>query len=188
MSLCRTDNFQSNQPASATDKLAHAEDHFVYDELLNSTRELSLTDLSYASSSRVGTGMTTTGRALPTVEVQLNSPFAMYPLLYQAPLPTGVPYIMDPTGGPMTTTPGIFPLLGSVYPQPQSVLRMTSDSVQGRHGYMRPDNRRQHAARISRSSYYNLANHHNQVDVNRIREGIDVRTTVGGDCHSLRHC
>lgn len=44
--------------------------------------------------------------------------------------------------------------------------------------YGRPDNRRQNAMRVSRSPYYNAANHHNHVDVGRIREGTDVRTTV----------
>ncbi len=32
--------------------------------------------------------------------------------------------------------------------------------------------------RVTRSPYYHAAGHHNHVDVNRIREGIDVRTTV----------
>lgn len=38
--------------------------------------------------------------------------------------------------------------------------------------------RRQNAARVTRSPYNNAAGHHNQVDVERIRSGIDVRTTV----------
>lgn len=42
----------------------------------------------------------------------------------------------------------------------------------------RTDSRRQNAVRVNRSSYYNNASHHNHVDVNRIREGSDVRTTV----------
>lgn len=46
--------------------------------------------------------------------------------------------------------------------------------------YGRFDSRRQNAMRVNRSPYYNNAGHHNHVDVNRIRDGIDVRTTV---CH-----
>ncbi|KAK1831709.1 RNA recognition motif 2-domain-containing protein [Podospora conica] len=38
--------------------------------------------------------------------------------------------------------------------------------------------RRQNAARVNRSPYHNAAGHHNQVDVERIRSGIDVRTTI----------
>lgn len=46
------------------------------------------------------------------------------------------------------------------------------------HPQARTDGRRQNAIRVNRSPYYNAANHHNHVDINRIREGIDVRTTV----------
>ncbi|KAK7747102.1 hypothetical protein SLS62_009157 [Diatrype stigma] len=43
----------------------------------------------------------------------------------------------------------------------------------------RADSRRDNAMRISRTSpYYNPNTHHNHVDVNRIREGTDVRTTI----------
>jgi hypothetical protein len=46
------------------------------------------------------------------------------------------------------------------------------------HNFGRHDGRRQNAMRVNRSPYYSAAGHHNHVDVNRIREGIDVRTTV----------
>lgn len=42
--------------------------------------------------------------------------------------------------------------------------------------------RRQNATRVSRSPYYQQTNSHNHVDVNRIREGTDVRTTVSLSC------
>ena len=45
--------------------------------------------------------------------------------------------------------------------------------------------RRQNAARVTRSPYHNAAGHHNQVDVERIRSGIDVRTTVSVSFTSL---
>ncbi|CCF42833.1 hypothetical protein CH063_02934 [Colletotrichum higginsianum] len=46
------------------------------------------------------------------------------------------------------------------------------------HPGVRGEPRRQNAARVNRSPYYNVASHHNHVDVNRIREGTDVRTTI----------
>ncbi|KAI8180266.1 hypothetical protein K4K51_002826 [Colletotrichum sp. SAR 10_75] len=36
----------------------------------------------------------------------------------------------------------------------------------------------ENASRVNRSPYYNVTSHHNHVDVNRIREGMDVRTTI----------
>lgn len=41
-----------------------------------------------------------------------------------------------------------------------------------------PDGRRQNAMRVNRSPFYNVAGHHNHVDINRIRDGVDVRSTV----------
>ncbi|RYP71664.1 hypothetical protein DL771_004615 [Monosporascus sp. 5C6A] len=40
------------------------------------------------------------------------------------------------------------------------------------------DGRRHGAMRVARTSFYNPNTHHNHVDVNRIREGTDVRTTI----------
>jgi hypothetical protein len=45
-------------------------------------------------------------------------------------------------------------------------------------GHPRLDNRRGNATRGNRSTYYNATSHHNHVDVYRIQDGIDVRTTV----------
>lgn len=46
----------------------------------------------------------------------------------------------------------------------------------------RADARRQHATRLARSIYHGQSHsiHHNHVDIGHIREGTDVRTTVGG--------
>jgi hypothetical protein len=46
-------------------------------------------------------------------------------------------------------------------------------------GLARQDARRQNAQRVNRSPYFNPAGNHNHVEINRIRDGIDVRTTVG---------
>ena len=59
------------------------------------------------------------------------------------------------------TTPMTYP---NSYPSPRGMTPYTG--------------RRQNAARVTRSPYHNAAGHHNQVDVERIRSGIDVRTTV----------
>ena len=52
----------------------------------------------------------------------------------------------------------------------------------GRHtnppGYNRVDFRRQNASRVVRGPYYGIPTHHNHVDIHRIREGTDVRTTA----------
>ncbi|KAL2168829.1 hypothetical protein VTG60DRAFT_6799 [Thermothelomyces hinnuleus] len=44
--------------------------------------------------------------------------------------------------------------------------------------YARLDGRRHGAMRANRSHSFNNAGHHNHVDVNRIRDGVDVRTTI----------
>ena len=45
-------------------------------------------------------------------------------------------------------------------------------------GFPRLDMRRQNAQRISRAPHFNTASNHNHVEISRIRDGIDVRTTV----------
>ncbi|KAG5931745.1 hypothetical protein E4U53_001634 [Claviceps sorghi] len=44
-------------------------------------------------------------------------------------------------------------------------------------GFLRSDGRRQNATRVSKVASSGAANHHNYVDISRIRDGIDVRTT-----------
>jgi hypothetical protein len=122
-------------------------------------------------------------RQYQSLGIPVHSPFAMYPLVYQAPFSPGISYVMEhmtPSSAVPPATPSNFPLLGPVFPQIQSVVHLPNDFSQPRtpYSYPRADSRRQNAARVTRSPYYNLASHHNHVDVNRIREGIDVRTTV----------
>ncbi|SPQ22724.1 f8625fbd-b7d2-42f0-902b-fa845fd9621f [Thermothielavioides terrestris] len=70
--------------------------------------------------------------------------------------------------GPLFTTPPATPMaVHGEYTNPRSI-----------QPYGRFDHRRQNAMRVHRSPYYNNAGHHNHVDVNRIRDGIDVRTTI----------
>ncbi|KAK0629827.1 RNA recognition motif 2-domain-containing protein [Bombardia bombarda] len=82
---------------------------------------------------------------------------------------------------PMTPMPGNMPMMGPMYTPPATpMMAQHSDygSPRSLQAYGRQNERRQNAMRVSRSPYYNAAGHHNHVDVNRIREGIDVRTTI----------
>ncbi|KXX78660.1 Meiosis protein mei2 [Madurella mycetomatis] len=134
-----------------------------------------------------------TGR-LGQVPAELYAPcqqqqMAVYPVVYHGLRPTG------PTRSMLNHTPARSQSLGhmnqltpissglpAVNPMytPAGLMNMHGNFAGPRttRPYGRLDNRRQHAMRVSRSPYYNAANHHNHVDVNRIRDGIDVRTTI----------
>lgn len=81
---------------------------------------------------------------------------------------------------PMTPMPGGMPVMGPIYTPPSTPMTMQSDYMSPRAlaAYGRPDGRRQNAMRVNRSPFHVTGSHHNQVDVDRIRQGIDVRTTV----------
>ncbi|KAH7000046.1 RNA recognition motif 2-domain-containing protein [Ilyonectria destructans] len=124
------------------------------------------------------------GRAVPGVNTQPS--YSMYPFMIQSPLAPSMPYILDrlpPSGqmgtiGPMTPS---YPMMNSVYQTPPSpALTVHNDFSPSRStsGYSRVDARRQNATRITRSPYHSAASHHNHVDISRIRDGIDVRTTI----------
>ncbi|KAK3901924.1 meiosis protein mei2 [Staphylotrichum tortipilum] len=117
---------------------------------------------------------------------------AMYPMVYHG-VPAGGPsrYVLDqtPTRGqgighmaPMTPISGGIPVMGPLYSTtpPATPMAMHGDfnSPRSMQPYSRMDGRRQNAMRVNRSPYFNNAGHHNHVDVNRIRDGIDVRTTI----------
>lgn len=116
--------------------------------------------------------------------VHFQPPFTMYPLMFQPPFSPGMPYLVDrfPShAGPMMPMSPGHSNPGPLYQTPPSPA-LTSQNNQSPSrilsNYGRPDARRQNATRISRSSHHNSTSHHNHVDINRIREGIDVRTTV----------
>lgn len=120
----------------------------------------------------------------------MNMPIApqvgMYshPLMYHNPTPASTHYLVDPfishppapyhlpsnltTFAPLyqPTSPGPLVPYQPGYSTPKSL------------GFTRPDARRQNAQRVNRSPYYNAAGNHNHVEISRIRDGIDVRTTV----------
>jgi hypothetical protein len=118
---------------------------------------------------------------------QFSPALGMYPLMVQAPFGPNMPFLLDrfpntvqtnPIMGPMSPS---YPIVGSLYrtpPSPALTLKTHQSPSRSMPGYGKPDARRQNATRINRSPHHNAASHHNHVDIHRIREGIDVRTTV----------
>ncbi|KAK3939950.1 RNA recognition motif 2-domain-containing protein [Diplogelasinospora grovesii] len=119
---------------------------------------------------------------------------AMYPIIYQGQYPGPARYLLDHTptrGQGLASLSTSMPIMGSVCTPPASPSSPMTVHGHGHghghgdygsprpmHSYGRQDARRHSAMRMSRSPYYNAAGHHNHVDVNRIRGGIDVRTTI----------
>lgn len=107
-----------------------------------------------------------------------------HPLMFrQLPMPS--PYMLNriPSQSPPASSVSSYQCLTPLYSSPASshaIVPSQHDLTSPRQmqGLARHDGRRQNAMRVNRSSYHNAAGHHNHVDVNRIREGIDVRTTV----------
>lgn len=121
--------------------------------------------------------------ATSPASLQICPQFAVYPASHSQ-LNSNPPYLLEqlPLRSHSTVPLGNnLSLLAPLYPQTISALLPLRGDLNPQRpllGYGRSDGRRQNAARVSRSPYYNAATHHNHVDVNRIREGIDVRTTV----------
>ncbi|KAK0645879.1 RNA recognition motif 2-domain-containing protein [Cercophora newfieldiana] len=118
---------------------------------------------------------------------------AMYPVVYHSHhMPTmssPANYVLDQTPTrrqtatsftPMTPISGGITVMSPVYTPPATPLALSGEYTSPRAvaAYGRYDSRRQNAMRVNRSPYHMTAGHHNQVDVNRIRDGIDVRTTI----------
>ncbi|KAJ1335459.1 RNA recognition motif 2 [Microdochium nivale] len=107
----------------------------------------------------------------------MRSPYGIMPMVYHG-IPLSPPYITEPmnrrvmessmshrsalsVASPFAGSPKSFGSPDSTAPSPFS-----------------PFARRQHALRVTRSPHSNAAGAHNVVEVNRIREGTDVRTTI----------
>lgn len=72
-------------------------------------------------------------------------------------------------------------MMGSSFSPPLSSsisTRTEFSSPRLNQGFQRSDARRQNASRVSRSHFSPPGPHHNHVDVTKIREGTDVRTTI----------
>ncbi|KAH8170797.1 RNA recognition motif 2 domain-containing protein [Sarocladium implicatum] len=126
-----------------------------------------------------------------TSKTHRSPAFAMYPFMFSPQFPAGTPFMMDtysstvqsvPMGpfAPMTPlSPGVS-MMRSMYhspPSPAMTSQYSSSPSKASSAYARPDVRRQGATRATRS-VHGTSNHHNHVDTARIREGIDVRTTI----------
>ncbi|OTA93327.1 hypothetical protein M434DRAFT_31100 [Hypoxylon sp. CO27-5] len=146
-------------------------------ELANGLRRMSIgRPQSVVASTTTSLFSTPARSAVPSSGFPLQQSYGMVPLLYPS-LPVGVPYVPDQI--PSRTYSNMLPssnysLASSGMSAQSSVL--STDLVTPRQ--FQHYGRRQNAMRISRSPYYNAANHHNHVDVSRIRDGIDVRTTI----------
>jgi hypothetical protein len=81
---------------------------------------------------------------------------------------------------PMSPMAGRLPMMGPMYHTTPPATPM----AMGPRG-MQPYGRRQFSGRAMRSPYHNHNGHHNHVDINRIRDGVDVRTTVSLTIHSF---
>ncbi|KAI5457928.1 RNA recognition motif 2-domain-containing protein [Mariannaea sp. PMI_226] len=124
------------------------------------------------------------GQAIPSLNSQPQ--FPIYPFMIQSPMGASMPYVLERVSlagqinsiSPMTPS---YPLMRPVYQTPPSpALTVRNDFSPSRpsSSFPRFDSRRQNAARITRSPYHNSTTHHNHVDIGRIRDGIDVRTTI----------
>ncbi|RFU74171.1 meiosis mei2 [Trichoderma arundinaceum] len=122
-------------------------------------------------------------------DAHYNAPIAMYPFMFPTPFTPAMPYMLDsflPTaqtssGSPLTPFTPQYPLFGTLYQTPPSPALTAQNNYSPSRtfsGAERADARRQNAMRISRSTYHSTTTHHNHVDINRIRDGIDVRTTI----------
>ncbi|KAK1484051.1 RNA recognition domain-containing protein 2 [Colletotrichum cuscutae] len=124
-----------------------------------------------------GVSIPVPGSPYPPLGIQV-SPLAMWPILCQPQFQPGTAYVLNdgqrlspPTS---TSDSARYQFTSHLFPQPSPSMPMMGSMSTG----TRAEPRRQNAARVNRSPYYNVASHHNHVDVNRIREGTDVRTTV----------
>ena len=137
-----------------------------------------------------GYGLSNTpGHQLAAANMCLSPQVAMYPMFFSSTVPPTIPYVLDsfvasPQGStPHSTaqlTPGYRSMSSPFQTPPSPALTVQKNFSPSRSmtKYNRLDSRRQHALRVSRSPYQSSSSNHNHVDVDRIREGIDVRTTV----------
>ncbi|KAI1185922.1 RNA recognition motif 2-domain-containing protein [Nemania serpens] len=108
--------------------------------------------------------------------LQMHPTYGMLPIVYHS-IPTATPpYVFDSIASrpyAAAFSPAGYQFINPMAPRSAYIPR---DMVIPRQ--FPGLNRRQNASRISRSPYYQQTNSHNHVDVNRIREGTDVRTTI----------
>lgn len=113
----------------------------------------------------------------------------MYPFVAQSSYTAGFPYLVNSF---LSSGPGaeITPVSAPISPSYQRISaayrKPPSPALTAHNGYSPSRSastysgldRRQHASRVNRNHFQSPGSHHNYVDIYRIREGIDVRTTV----------
>ncbi|KAI1824877.1 RNA recognition motif 2-domain-containing protein [Xylaria intraflava] len=108
--------------------------------------------------------------------LQVQPTYGMLPIVYHGIPMATPPYVFDNLASRTHNAalqPTAYPFLSPMAPRNAYIPR---DMVVPRQ--VQNLNRRQNATRIARSPHYQQTNSHNHVDVNRIREGTDVRTTI----------
>lgn len=165
-----------NQPL-----MAPSSRHSPSQDLETMFRNLLMLELQ-RSNRPLATMVPTTGSS---VGFHLNHQFNAPQAVYRSHVPAVIPYYMDQLTTRLPHTPSMtsaLPLMGPLYAptNPASAMAIHQGYAGPRTHYNsnRHEGRRQNAMRVNRSTYYNAAGHHNHVEVNRIREGTDVRTTV----------
>lgn len=108
--------------------------------------------------------------------LQMHPTYGMLPILYHGIPMTTPPYVFDHMHSRSHSgafSAAAYPMLSPMTHRSAYIPRdmIIPRQLPGLH-------RRQNATRVARSPYYQQTNSHNHVDVNRIREGTDVRTTV----------
>ncbi|KAG6018366.1 hypothetical protein E4U43_002525 [Claviceps pusilla] len=115
--------------------------------------------------------------------------FTMYPLMLQSPFFANVPQLLNSLTprcnqgslSPNNNVASSYSVLSPLYcapPSPALTAQNNYSPSRSVPGFLRPDGRRHNATRVSKVASSGAANHHNYVDISRIRDGIDVRTTI----------
>lgn len=120
---------------------------------------------------------------------QLQPTYGMMPVVYHG-VPVTPPYMLDPVQSRSHNAiipPSNYSLVSPMMSPSASFASSDYMTPRNFQSLARADSRRNNAMRVSRTSqYYNPNTHHNHVDVGRIREGTDVRTTVSDQLYTFR--
>lgn len=111
---------------------------------------------------------------------QLQPTYGMMPVVYHG-VPVSPSYVLDPVqhrNHNAIIPPSNYSLVSPMMSPSTSLASADFVTPRQFQSMSRTDGRRNNAMRVARTSFYNSSTHHNHVDVNRIREGTDVRTTV----------
>lgn len=130
--------------------------------------------------------MSSGGLGSPVQAPKWSSPWAfgaqsphVVPSAYQSHLPRGfTPALSSATYSPLSPMNSTFSTMGSLSPSMSGSMTFTRTSWPSPRFQRSSDARRQNASRVNRAHFSPPGPHHNHVDVNRIREGTDVRTTI----------